>query len=152
VATPTDKGFPPEMELTLQAPTSQAVVITGVKVDVLERTAVPGSGTVVEDPACGGTLTARPFDVDLTRSPAKVRAAASGDGTVVDFPLKVSAGDPEQIGLNLDPGDWRVRFTVEVGWIAEGEPGSKVLDNNGRGYQVMGMGGLPSYTEPVPEQ
>lgn len=96
-------GYPPELVLTLQTPTPKAVVVTGVKVRVLERTAVPGSGVIVSEYGCGGSMMTRPFDVDLSRTPVKVRPRTADDGTTVDFPLKISDSDPEQLGLNLDP-------------------------------------------------
>ncbi|MBT2365759.1 hypothetical protein J7E88_10650 [Streptomyces sp. ISL-10] len=142
------EGYPPELVLTLQTPTPKAVVVTGVKVKVLKRAAVPNSGVIVVERACGGSMMTRPFDVDLSKYPVKVLPRAADDGTTVDFPLKVSESDPEQLGLELDPGDWHVRFTVEVEWVADGERGSKVLDNNGRGFEVTGTGDLPTYMMP----
>ncbi|WP_307659523.1 hypothetical protein [Streptomyces sp. V1I1] len=143
-------GYPPELVLTLQTPTPKAVVVTGVKVKVLKRTAVPTSGVIVGERACGGSMMTRPFEVGLSKSPVKVLPTAGDDGTTVDFPLKLSESDPEQLGLRLDPGDWHVRFTVEVEWVADGERGSKVLDNKGRGFEVSGTGDLPTYTKPEP--
>ncbi|MEV6175358.1 hypothetical protein AB0L99_45155 [Streptomyces sp. NPDC051954] len=137
--------LPVELPLTLQAKTSQAVVITGVKVKVLSNTALPASGVIVNPDGCGGGMTPRVFDVDLTATPVPVQPVASGDGETVDFPLKVSDSDPEQLSLQLDPGDHDVRFTVQVEWVADGEYGSEVLDNNGLGYRVMGNGDIPAY-------
>ncbi|MFJ2554786.1 hypothetical protein ACIO2V_04450 [Streptomyces sp. NPDC087534] len=138
-------GFPAELPLTLQAKTAQAVVVTGVKVKVLSNRAVPSSGFVVYG-ECGGGMTPRPFDVNLAKTPVSVRPVAPAKGDdAVDFPFKVADSDPEQITLHLQPGERDIRFTVEVEWVADGEHGSKVLDNNGQAYRVMGTGGLPVY-------
>ncbi|MFE0173313.1 hypothetical protein ACFWZ2_13420 [Streptomyces sp. NPDC059002] len=146
--TPVDDGgnFPPGLYLTIQAKTSQAVVITGVEVTALSRAALPKSGVViVEDNPCGGAMETRDFDVDLAATPASVRPRESADGTTVDFPLKVSDNDPEQLGLLLSPGGRDVRFTVRVNWVAEGRSDSKLLDNGGPGYHVLTRPDLPTY-------
>ncbi|MFJ8001143.1 hypothetical protein ACIQ7D_29130 [Streptomyces sp. NPDC096310] len=138
-------GFPAELSLTLQAKTSQAVVVTGVKVKVLSNRAVPSSGFVVYG-ECGGGMTPRRFDVSLAKTPVPVRPAAPAKGDeVVDFPFKVADSDPEQLTLQLRPGERDIRFTVEVEWVADGEHGSKILDNAGQGFRVMGTGDLPTY-------
>lgn len=62
--------------------------------------------------------------------------------------MQVSGSDPEQIGVQLMPGDRDIRFTVEVDWISDGEPGSEVLDSGGDGFRVMGDGALPTYGFP----
>ncbi|MFG2173754.1 hypothetical protein ACGFMO_20690 [Streptomyces niveus] len=70
---------------------------------------------------------------------------ASDSGELVDFPLKVSDSDPEELVLLLAPGERDIRFSVAVKWVADGESGSTVLDNDGRGYRVMGKPDLPTY-------
>ncbi|MFD5748164.1 hypothetical protein [Streptomyces sp. NPDC127033] len=138
-------GDPAELSLTLQAKTSQAVVVTGVEIKVVSDRAVPSSGLVVYG-ECGGGMTPRPFDVNLARTPVPVRPVAPAKGDeAVDFPFKVVDSDPEQLTLQLRPGERDIRFTVEVEWVADGEHGSKVLDNDGQGFRVMGTGGLPTY-------
>ncbi|RII06971.1 hypothetical protein DSC45_34655 [Streptomyces sp. YIM 130001] len=89
-------------------------------------------------------MTPRVFTVDLTKSPAQARPEKSPGKKSADFPLKVSDSDPEQVSLLLEPGDREIRFAVEVMWIAGGESGVEVLDNNGLGFRVMGDGNIPT--------
>ncbi|WP_329420371.1 hypothetical protein [Streptomyces sp. NBC_01268] len=138
------RSEPVELPLTLQAKTSQAVVVTGVRITLLSAKAVPRTGVVVEPDGCGALMTPRAFDVALTVTPTPVAEPVPGkNGAVADFPFKVSDSDPEVLTLRFDPGSQDVRFTVEVEWVADGEYGSKVLDNRGLGYRVMARGGLP---------
>ncbi|MFI1809667.1 hypothetical protein ACH414_04900 [Streptomyces sp. NPDC020422] len=137
---------PVELPLTLQAKTSQAIVVTGIRIKILSIEPLPRTGVVVEPDGCGEIMEPRPFDVALTEKPAPVaQPVADENGKQADFPIKVSDSDPEQLSLRLDPRGKDVRFTVEVEWVADGEYGSKVLDNRRLGYRVMDMGRLPSH-------
>lgn len=140
------KGIPANVSLTLQAKTSQAVVVTGLKIKILSSEPLPESGVMVTVEGCGGPMSPRVFEVGLTKSPVSVDPVAPDGGELVDFPLKVSDSDPEELELLLVPGDRDVRFSVAVEWVADGEGGSTVLDNDGRGYRVMGKPDLPTYT------
>jgi hypothetical protein len=148
----TKDNYPPELPLTLQTKTSQAIVVTGVKIRVLSRRSLPNSGLVIDAQLNGGPqVPTHIFDVDFTRS---VQTLASQNGKDRDlpyevedrdFPYKVSGSDPAQVVLLLHPGQRDVRFTVEVEWVSDGEHGSETLDNHGQGYRVMGQGDLPRY-------
>ncbi|MEU4886350.1 MULTISPECIES: hypothetical protein [Streptomyces] len=141
---------PVEMPITLQAKTSQAIVVSGLEVRVLSRVEVPVNGSIIEPDGCGGLMSERRFDVNLKSLPASIephvdrRKGGSGDD-VVDFPFKITSNDPEQVLLLLDPIDEDIRFSVKVEWVSGGEYGSVTLDNDGRGYRVIGPGNLPSY-------
>lgn len=136
---------PPTITLTLQAKTSQAVVVTGVQFKILSSKPLPASGLLVSPEGCGGGMTPRRFEVGLTKSPVSIDPVAPDSGELVDFPLKVADSDPEGLELLLAPGNRDIRFTVAVEWVADGESGSTVLDNDGKGYRLMGKPDLPTY-------
>jgi len=146
---------PPELPLTLQTKTSQAIVVTGLTVRVLSRRSLPDSGLVIDSYFNGAPqVPTHVFEVDLTRSVQTLASQSQDDkedfpyvveDEVTDFPYKVSDSDPAQLVLLLDPGQRDVRFIVEVEWVSDGERGSEVLDNHGQGYRVMGQGDLPRY-------
>ncbi|MEU6252461.1 hypothetical protein [Streptomyces sp. NPDC047043] len=148
----TAKGYrPAELPLTLQAKTDEAIVVTGVEVEVRSSQDSPTLGTVTDPHGCGGGMNARKFDVRLTQTPVPVVAAAGSGSKAKDFPFTVSASDPKQLSLRLDPSDQDIRFSVKVEWVADGEYGSVTLDNDdarepadrGQGYRVMGRPELP---------
>lgn len=145
VAVSEGKGEAADISLTLQAKTSQAVVVTGLRIKILSNKPLPDSGILVNPEGCGGGMDPRKFTVGLTKSPVPIVPVASESGELVDFPLKVSDSDPEELELLLAPSNRDVRFTVAVEWVADGEGGSTVLDNDGRGYRVMGKPDLPTY-------
>ncbi|WP_344583891.1 hypothetical protein [Streptomyces lunalinharesii] len=141
----------PSVNVTVQAKTSQAIVLTGAKVSVLSARPLPARGSVV-DAECGGGMDERAFDVDLGTDPVSVRptVARTGQGGVVksrNFPFKVSSGDPEQFVFNVKHVAQDVRFAITFSWVSDGEPGSTRLDNGGQGYHVMGLPtNLPRYS------
>ncbi|GAA0927490.1 MULTISPECIES: hypothetical protein [Streptomyces violaceusniger group] len=146
VAISNSRRDPAELPITLQSAANQAIVVTGVKIQVLSNKKLPRRGLIIDPDGCGGLLFPRTFAVDLTRAPITATPVPPDTGkNPVDFPFKVSANDPEQLTLRLDPGNRDIRFTVEVNWVTDGEPGKKILDNGGNGYRVMGRSNLPSY-------
>ncbi|MEU5060179.1 MULTISPECIES: hypothetical protein [unclassified Streptomyces] len=141
-------GMPAEFPITLQAKTEQSIVITGVQVKVLSSKAIPRRGLILEPDGCGALVWPRTFTVNLIGAPITTKPVKPDTGKApVDFPFKVSTKDPEQVTLQLAPGDRDIRFTVKVEWVTDGEPGSKLLDNGGKGYRVMGRGNLPTYSQ-----
>ncbi|MEU5825873.1 hypothetical protein [Streptomyces sp. NPDC047803] len=135
---------PADFRITLQGRNAQAVVVTGVEVKVLSSKPLPKSGFIVAD-GCGGLIDPRAFTVKFSSSSAKTEPVPDMQGKKVDFPLQVSESDPEFIDLVLLPGNHDIRYTVEVKWLSDGEPGGKLLDNDGAGYRIMGRGELPNY-------
>lgn len=112
------------------------------------------AGLTVYDGGIGGCVpqyTDTTLD-DLKRDPDTARKGVpvfDGQHDPVELPLTLQARSarPEQLGLCFDPRGRDVRFTVEVEWVADGQYGSKVLDNRGLGYRVMAKGGLPTHPE-----
>ncbi|MGV9880684.1 hypothetical protein [Streptomyces sp. NPDC003006] len=138
------KDGPATLALTLQAKTSEAIVVTGVTVHRISAGPVPRKGSVI-NMDCGGALSPRAFDVDLMQRQIRLQPVTKGAGKAVDFPLTVSDSDPEQLDLQLLPGDHDVRFSVEVHWISEGEAHSETVTDDARPFRVTGPGRLPVY-------
>ncbi len=69
VTAPSDD--PADLTLTLQTKTTQAIVVTGVTVRRLSSAPVPTQGSVVRK-ECGGLMSPRVFDVDLTAQSIKL--------------------------------------------------------------------------------
>ncbi|MEU6510548.1 hypothetical protein [Streptomyces sp. NPDC046942] len=137
-----------EMPITLQAATDQAIVVTGMSLNVTSSQAVPTRGSLIKPEGCGGGVDERLYEVTTPSVPTSVQPRIVGTGAKgVGFPYKVTSGDPEQLTVRLDPVDRDIRFTVTVTWVSDGEINTSTLDNNGRGYRVMGAGNLPQYTE-----
>ncbi|WP_330260905.1 hypothetical protein OG586_35185 [Streptomyces murinus] len=137
-----------EMPITLQAATDQAIVVTGMSVNVTSSEAVPTRGSIIKTTGCGGGVDERLYEVTPPAVASSVQPRIEGTGANgVGFPYKVTSGDPEQLTVRLNPVDRDIWFTVTVTWVSGGEIHTSNLDNNGRGYRVMGAGKLPQYTE-----
>ncbi|WNO62405.1 hypothetical protein RPQ02_40225 [Streptomyces sp. AM2-3-1] len=145
VAVTSTQDDPADLTLTLQAKSPQAIVVTGVTVRRLSAAPVPNTGSVV-NMECGGLMSPRVFDVDLMAKEISLHPVSRGDSKAVDFPLKVSDSDPEQLSLQLLPGDRDVRFSVEVNWISEGEAHSETVADGVPVLRVTGPGRLPTYS------
>ncbi|MER5294895.1 hypothetical protein ABT382_22885 [Streptomyces pharetrae] len=140
---------PVTIHVTLQGETGQAIVVTGAEVTVLSSDPLPTKGSVI-DGECGGGVDERAFDVDFGQRPVtvgpQIRRTAQGTQAGRDFPFKVSSGDPEQFAFQLRNVGRDVRFAITLTWVSDGEPGTTRLDNEGRGYRVMGVPtGVPRY-------
>ncbi|MFD9813719.1 hypothetical protein [Streptomyces sp. NPDC059080] len=135
-----------EIPITLQAATSQAIVVTGMSLNVTSSKPVPQSGSIVKASDCGGGVDERLYEVTLptVQTSAQPRVVGMGKNGV-GFPYKVTSGDPEQLTVRLKPVDRDIRFTVTVTWVSDGETSTSTLDNDGHGYRVMGPGNLVQY-------
>lgn len=142
------------LPITMQALTDQAIIVTGMTLNVLSSKAVPEHGSIVDGEGCGGGIDERRYAATLPAVPSSVQPQIVGKReNGVTFPYKVTSDDPEVLTVRLNPVDRDVRFTVTVDWVSEGEISSTTLDNKpegsrlrkGSGYRVMGAGKLPVY-------
>lgn len=138
---------PATLPLVLQAKTDEAIVVTGIRVNVLSAEALPKDGEEPSPPGnCVVTAHEPMFDVNLTQTPVSVVSTARrAEPDRTDFPFTVSADHPKQLTLRINPGKRDVRFSLKVEWVADGEYGSAILDNGidrdprkGHGYRVTG--------------
>lgn len=139
------------IDITNQTSSDEAVLLTGLRIRVLQRRPVPATGIVVADGQCGGSQTVRPFTTDLDK-PAPVAIARPAEEApdsparpAVTFPFKILPGDPEVFELIASGTTCDCTIAVEIDWVAAGRPGSTVLDNEGRGFPVLAAPGLPAY-------
>ncbi|EDY47241.1 hypothetical protein [Streptomyces clavuligerus] len=122
---------PALLPLVLQTKNARAIVVTGVRAEVL-----PGGEAVQDEekPAaenCAGSAHQPVFDVRLDRTPAlAVPTVENPEPDRTDFPFTLSADQPKQLNLRIHPGGREVRFTVTVEWVADGEYGRVTLDND----------------------
>jgi hypothetical protein len=143
----------PSIQVTVQGRTQQSVLLTGMHINITARHPGPATGIVVSSGQCGGGVTERHFDVDLSATPPTLTAepavdAYTGQTTspAVDFPYKISLTDPEVFALDVTrdcAGD--CTFTVTLDWVADGKKGTSVLDNQGRGFRSVDPVSRPHY-------
>lgn len=141
------------VNVTVQGTSAQAVILTGITIDVVSRRA-PLSGTHVAEP-CGDAFWARYFDVELDADPPAIgpsldrRVEVALEGTEqpepIDFPYTVDAGDPELFSLLARTGSCDCEWTATLHWQDRGSDGQTAITDDGKPFRVTATGNGPRY-------
>ncbi|MEU2332473.1 helix-turn-helix domain-containing protein [Streptomyces sp. NPDC006654] len=138
------------VEVSVQGRSSTAVVLEGLRVRVVGRTApAPGIAYSMAD-GCGGGLTPRYFDVNLDkdRPIARPVAGEGPDGKTVStmhLPYRVSATDPEVLRVQASTVGCDCRWYLELDWSSQGRSGTVRIDDHGQPFRTSSIKGLPHY-------
>jgi hypothetical protein len=135
----TDQGsevpFTGNVRLAVQGTTPTAVVLSDMRVRI--RSQSPAGGVLARvGEVCGGDQSVRRFAVDLLRSPPSVTSIAGSKTPAVDFPYRVSNGDPEVFNVAVDRLDCDCTWVIEIDWASAGQTGTLTVDNNGRPFRT----------------
>jgi hypothetical protein len=127
--------------ISVQAKSDAAVLLTGLKFQVI-RTA-PVTGTHLIPPGeCGGGQDVRKFAVNLderdpTARPIPAMWASEADQKyVTNFPYKVSHADPEYIELVVYTIENDCTWTATLKWVADGQAGKTEIKNGGAPFRL----------------
>jgi hypothetical protein len=134
----------PIVEITAQTSSSESVLLMGLRVNVVKRSPLPKQGIVLESGGCGAGQDQRPFNVNLSQTPPSV-TAVQGLAPLTQFPFRIESSDPEVFVLSLSDASDECWFTVEIDWVKGGKPGKTIIDDRGKPFHVMGIGGWPRY-------
>ncbi|WP_062648874.1 helix-turn-helix domain-containing protein [Streptomyces maremycinicus] len=142
-------GRETNVEISVQGRSSTAVVLTGLRVRVVGRTAaVPGTAYAM-DQGCGGSLSRRYFAVDLDKDRPVAHSVAGNDaGTpipAVSLPYRVSSTDPEVLLVTARTETCACDWYLELDWSSQGRAGTVRIDDRGRPFRTSGVKGLPRY-------
>jgi hypothetical protein len=137
--------------VTVQGTRAQAVILTGLRVDVVRREP-PMSGINLFE-GCGDLFAARFFEVALDQDPPEVgpsvdlRNQGGGDIEVdpIDFPYTVTDSDPELFSIIAWTEDCYCEWTATLEWrVGEREGESLILDE-GKPFRVSASTNAPGY-------
>ena len=96
------------VKVTVTGRTREPVVLSRLRVRVVERDRPPELTAYSMGDGCGSGITPQTFDVDLDAPRPYVKAVAGQDGDRVvpakDFPYRVATGDAEVLNLDVDEG------------------------------------------------
>ncbi|MFC8537053.1 helix-turn-helix domain-containing protein [Streptomyces sp. NPDC057249] len=138
-----------KLELTVQGTSAQAVVLTGLRVQVLSRRAPVRQPAFSMGDGCGSGIEPQSFDVDLddSRPALKPVAGKQGDETVPakDFPFRVSSSDVEVFDLDAHVEGHDVSWYLELDWSSGGRTGTLRVDDGGRPFRTSSIAGRPEY-------
>jgi hypothetical protein len=110
-------------EVTVQDTSSTAVILTGLRIDVVRREE-PLTGTTVAE-ACGDALFARHFTADLDQDPPELAPSVDQREEValevapaepIDFPYTVTASDPELFSIIATTETCCCEWTATLEW------------------------------------
>lgn len=133
------------IDITNQTSSRESVLLTGMRVLVLQRKPPPTSGIIVNSGGCGSGITARPFWTDLNKPNSPIIAEAVQGYPPVTFPFKISPNDPEVFRLSLKDTTCDCRIAVEIDWVSGGKAGKTILNNGGPGFWIVAAPKVPTY-------
>jgi hypothetical protein len=142
-------GRETNVQISVQGRSSTAVVLTGLRVRVVGRTAPVAGNVYAMDQGCGGAVTPRHFAVDLDKDRPIARSVAGNDsGTpipAVRMPYRVSSTDPEVLQVTARTEGCACSWYLELDWSSQGRTGTVRIDDHGRPFRTSGIAGLPRY-------
>lgn len=138
-----------KIELTVQGRSEEAVVLQGMNVRVLNRSAPLKQSAFSIADGCGSGIEPQSFDVALDNSRPTVTPVAGqqGDKTVPpkNFPFRVSSNDVEVFDLNVHVEGHDVRWYLELQWSSGGQTGTMRIDDGGNPFRTSSIAGRPEY-------
>ncbi|MFD7324960.1 helix-turn-helix domain-containing protein [Streptomyces sp. NPDC059875] len=138
-----------QLQLTVTGRTDEAVVLSALRVRVVERGTPLNRSVYAMGDGCGSGLTPQTFDIDLDapRPFAKPVAGIDGDGVVPakDFPYKVSTSDPQVLNLSVHTEEYVAAWYLELEW-SSGERRDRVrIDDGGQPFRTSAIEGKKVY-------
>lgn len=144
------------VRVAVQAGSVQELTMTGIRFSA-ERRPRPG-GAAFAAP-CIEAVTGRGFAVDVEAEPPRLMASsADGGGSFspiglsatsvhpVAFPWTVSLAESLRFSIVASARSCYCVWTAEIPWVSGDERGVIRVDNGGRGYTVIGIDGLSSFS------
>ena len=144
------------VEVSVQGESARTITLTRVDVEV-ERE--PRSRGAVFSNPCGDAIHGRSLHVDLDRTPpAVVRSSADPEGIAgatdaagrsvykeIRFPWTVSVTDPLILRVVALTKQCDCTWRAAITWRSGGKSGEVAVDNDGKGYRVVGGEALAHY-------
>ncbi|MFF5338631.1 helix-turn-helix domain-containing protein [Streptomyces sp. NPDC013181] len=138
-----------KLELTVQGPSAQAVVLTGLHVRVLSRRAPVRQAAYSMGDGCGSGIEPQSFEADLDDSRPVLKPVAGKQGDEVvpakDFPFRVSSSDVEVFDLDVHVEGHDVSWYLELEWSSGGRTGTVRVDEGGKPFRTSSIAGRPEY-------
>ena len=133
------------VEITVQGKTDKVVNLTGMRVLIDEHAQPAGGISMI---GCGGLQDVRIFAADLDQSTSSAVTAVPQPGRdnsgapipPADFPLRVSASDPEVFDLIVSTKTCDCTWRIELSWTVGGRSGTRTVDDHGKPFRTIGTG------------
>lgn len=137
------------LELTVQGPSQEAVVLHGLHVRVLSHRAPLERTAYSMGEGCGSGIEPQSFDTDLDDSSPVLKPVAGQQGDEVvpakNFPFRVSSSDVEVFDLDAHVEGHDVSWYLELEWSSGGRKGMLRIDDGGKPFRTSSIAGRPLY-------
>ncbi|MEV6199900.1 helix-turn-helix transcriptional regulator [Streptomyces sp. NPDC051771] len=138
-----------QLQVTVTGRTRDPVVLSGLRVRVVERDRPPAMTAYSMGDGCGSGITPQTFDVDLDAPRPYVKAVAGQDGDRVvpakDFPYRVATGDAEVLNLDVHTEEHAVAWYLELEWSTGDRKGTVRIDDGGQPFRTHAIEGRTVY-------
>lgn len=145
------------VQFTVRGTSDAAVILTGVRVRVLQRSTAPSG--VFARRACGGQDVFRWLTVDLDEDPPQTTTDYRPEFAVengppesrepIRFPYQVSIGDPETFDVFAWAHRCDCRWQIELLWNSGERHGVHIVEADGNPSQFRTVGTINAATECV---
>ncbi|WP_146178193.1 hypothetical protein [Nonomuraea fuscirosea] len=137
------------IRVVVDAPQSKTVVLTGLRVRVLQRRPPP-SGVAI-DAIGAGPIVTRSFFASLDEEQSRIEymepeEIVPGQERAIDFPFRISNTEPEVFLIITDVQKFDVDWQAELTWVADGKAGRSVIDDEGKPFRTASAANAPMYT------
>jgi hypothetical protein len=142
-------GAPHDVLIFVQGRSDAEVIITDLKVRVVERSDPPPIATVLSA-QCGDSGAFRWLEVDLDKSPpatiprfdanaakAIAEEVPARQLTPIKFPYEVSISDAEPFLITAQTQGCDCKWIAEVSWASEGKTGTLVVNDDGKPFRSI---------------
>ncbi|MFE5796729.1 helix-turn-helix domain-containing protein [Streptomyces sp. NPDC056503] len=134
-----------QLQVTVTGRTQEPVVLSRLRVRVVERDRPPARTVYSMGDGCGSGITPQTFGVDLDAPRPYVKAVAGHDGDRVvpakDFPYKVATGDPQVLNLDVHTEEYAVAWYLELEWSTGDRKGTVRIDDGGQPFRTHAIEG-----------
>ncbi|MFE1343581.1 helix-turn-helix domain-containing protein [Streptomyces sp. NPDC058757] len=138
-----------QLQVTVTGRTREPVVLSRLRVRVVERDRPPELTAYSMGDGCGSGITPQTFDVDLDAPRPYVKAVAGQDGDRVvpakDFPYRVATGDAEVLNLDVHTEEHAVAWYLELEWSTGDRKGTLRIDDGGEPFRTHAIEGRTVY-------
>lgn len=140
------EGFMTAVEFIVEGIASSAVVLTGLRIELIDRRPPP-RGVVVQ-PFGGAPVGVRHFQVDLCASPPTVESIEDEFEPIpaVKFPYRVTPVEPEAFNIRAYAEKCDATWRARLEWRHQGKTGSTVIDNGGEPFRTVSGSQSSVYT------
>jgi hypothetical protein len=143
------------LQVSIQGESVRKITLTGIRF-FSKRLQRPAGATF--SAPCGGPVSGRGLEVDVEADPPRIVASSKGKGGAfgpgdpldgvkpITWPWTVSLTDPLLLYIVASAESCFCVWGAEISWVSGDERGTIQIDNDGKGYPLVGSKGVAGYS------